>query len=288
MFEFEFGVAKAEVQRSGFLGFGSKVVLNHASSRARYFTENLENNIDLDMIYIPGGKFMMGSPEGEGRETEKPQHQVIVPSFCMGKYPITQAQYRQVMGSNPSNFKGAQLPVECVSWHDAVDFCQKLSNQTGKEYRLPSEAEWEYACRAGTNTPFHFGETITTDLANYRGTDWEYQGQVHPGNYADGPKGEYRGKTTAVGKFPANTFGLYDIYGNVWEWCEDDWHSSYKNAPQDGHAWLSDKSSTKVLRGGSWSYFPINCRSAARNFNVPEDDDNNIGFRVVCMVPRTS
>ena len=157
----------------------------------------------------------------------------------MSKYPITQEQWRSVAGLpqvkrelklDPSRFKGDILPVEQVSWLDALEFCRRLSNQAGREYRLPSESEWEYACRAGTTTPFHYGETITTELVNYNG---EYP-------YCDAPKGENRKKTTPVGQFPANAFGLYDMHGNVWEWCADDWHDSYEGAPKDGSVWIKD------------------------------------------------
>jgi formylglycine-generating enzyme required for sulfatase activity len=234
---------------------------------AQYITEKLTSNISLEMVYIPGGTFAMGSPKGEGRTSEKPQHEVTVPSFYMGKYPITQAQYQQVMSKNPSKFKGDDRPVEMVSWDDAVEFCQRLSKQTGKEYRLPSEAEWEYACRAGTTTAFHFGETITDKLANYNNNV---------------------GKTTAVGKYPPNAFGLYDMHGNVWEWCQDNWHDNYKNAPTDGSAWLSRISNTKVLRGGSWSSSPSYCRSASRNDYNPDNRDYSLGLRVVCVAPRTT
>ena len=206
--------------------------------QAQYFTEELGNGVILDMVAISGGKFLMGT---EDREIERlvkkyrnnwfrrevPQHQVTVQPFLMGKYPITQAQYQQIMGENPSYFKGDDRPVDCVSWNDAVEFCQRLSKQTRREYRLPSEAEWEYACRAITTTPFYFGETVTTDLANYRGTDLEILGAVYSGNYANEPKGQSREETTAVGIFPPNAFGLYDMHGNVWEWCEDDFHENY-------------------------------------------------------------
>ena len=198
---------------------------------ARYFTEDLGNGVKLEMAAIPGGTFMMGSPENEAkrRYSENPQHQVTVPGFFMGKYPVTQAQYQAIMGNNPSLFKGSNRPVECVSWDNAVAFCEKLSQITGKTYRLPSEAEWEYACRAGTTTPFHFGETITTDLANYNGNF----------TYGQGPKGVYRSQTREVGSFGvANNFGLYDMHGNVWEWCQDNRHSNYEGAPTDGSAWL--------------------------------------------------
>ena len=178
----------------------------------------------------------------------------------MGKYPITQAQWQIVAGfpqeklqlqPEPSRFKGDNRPVEQISWYDAVEFCARLSQKTGRNYRLPTEAEWEYACRAGTNSAFHFGETITTDIANYRGTDDEEYGWK--GNYGEGPKGEYREETTPVDKFSyANAFGLCDMHGNVWEWCEDYWHENYKGAPSDGSAWLTGNDDIRVVRGGSW------------------------------------
>ena len=233
----------------------------------------------LEMVSIPGGKFMMGSPPDEkGRDTsESPQHKVTVQPFFMGKYSITQAQYQEVMNNNPSYFNGDNRPVEKVSWEDADKFCQELSKQTGKEYRLPTEAEWEYAARAGTTTPFHFGETITSNLANYRGTS----------TFANEPKGKYRKETMSVGSFPPNDVGLYDMHGNVWEWCQDDWHSSYVDAPNNGSAWLSEESSKKVIRSGSWNNSPVSCRSAVRDFFNLENAINDIGFRVVCSVPKT-
>ena len=244
---------------------------------ARYFIEDLGNSVSLEMTAIPGGNFMMGSPKNElkRRDNESPQHQVTVPSFFIGKYPVTQAQYQAIMGTNPSYFKGSNRPVEQVSWNNAVAFCEKLSQKIGKTYRLPSEAQWEYACRAGTTTPFHFGETITTDLANY-------YGQL---TYGQGAKGVYRSQTREVGSFGvANNFGLYDMHGNVWEWCQDNWHSNYEGAPIDGSAWLGieKNTNTRLLRGGSWNYDPENCRSAYRNFYNLDDYNNIIGFRVVC------
>ncbi|MEH2308461.1 SUMF1/EgtB/PvdO family nonheme iron enzyme [Nostoc sp.] len=240
------------------------------------FVADLGNDITLEMVQIPGGTFMMGSPEGEAEreKDESPQHQVKVPGFFMGKYEITQVQYQAIMRNNPSNFKGEKRPVEQVSWDDAVEFCKKLSQKTGKTYRLPSEAEWEYACRAGTKTPFYFGETITTDLVNYNGN--------YP--YGSAPKGEYRQQTTIVGKFPSNSFGLYDMHGNVWEWCEDVYNDNYQSAPKDGTAWLTGKDNNiKLLRGGSWSGSARYCRSAYRSRNARADRDNNVGFRVVAV-----
>ncbi|TAF50831.1 MAG: tetratricopeptide repeat protein, partial [Oscillatoriales cyanobacterium] len=195
------------------------------SGKAYQKEEDLGNGVKLEMVHIPASSFMMGSPSGEGSDSERPQHQVtFAQPFYLGKYAITQEQWQAVMGNNPSGFKGEKRPVENVSWNDAVSFCQKLSEKTGKTYRLPSEAEWEYACRAGTTTAFHFGETITPDLVNYDGNN----------PYGSAPKGLYRQETTPVGSFPPNGFGLYDMHGNVWEWCADPWHGSYNGAPSDG------------------------------------------------------
>ncbi|HYW18239.1 MAG TPA: formylglycine-generating enzyme family protein [Nodularia sp. (in: cyanobacteria)] len=261
-----------------------------------YFTESLANGVVLDMVEIPGGKFLMGSPENElaRSDDESPQHTVTIQPFFMGKFPVTQAQWATVatfdrdnihLNPDPSDFKGANRPVECVSWDDAVEFCARLSKKTRKTYRLPSEAEWEYACRAGTTTPFYFGDTITTDLANYRGTDWDYQGITYLGNYGQGPKGEYREQTTDVGKFPGNPFGLFDMHGNTWEWCQDEWHKNYNNAPTDGSAWLGDNASQNcLLRGGSWDFFPWDCRSAHRYFGSHDFGFNDMGFRVVVVL----
>ena len=236
-------------------------------SQAQSFTEDLGNDIKLEMIAIPAGKFMMGSPEGEGEDSEKPQHEVTVQPFFMGKYPITQAQYQQIMGNNPSDFKGDERPVECLSWDEAIEFCQRLSKQTGKEYRLPSEADWEYACRSRTTTKYYFGDDIASDLANYGGNI---------------------GETTSVGKYSPNDFGLYDMHGNVFEWCQDDWHKNYKGAPNNGNAWLSGISIKKVIRGGSWWYNPSYCRSAYRDNYSRDYRPYWIGFRVVCVAPRTT
>ncbi|MGB3421007.1 MAG: bifunctional serine/threonine-protein kinase/formylglycine-generating enzyme family protein [Dolichospermum sp.] len=253
-------------------------ITNQRNATAKYFTEDLGNGVFLEMVEIPGGKFLMGSPENEAKrnENESPQHQVRVPSFWIGKYELTQAQYQAIMGTNPAYFKGDNRPVEQVSWNDAVTFCQKLSQRTGKNYRLPSEAEWEYACRAGTTTPFYFGESITPHLVNYHSNY----------TYDSIQKGQYRNQTTEqttdVGTFLPNGFGLYEMHGNVWEWCQDDWHDNYINAPQSGIAWTSQSGSAKVLRGGSWGNNPDNCRSAYRNTHYFDYNFYLIGFRVVC------
>jgi len=239
--------------------------------KARQKTDRVKN-VDFTMVYIPNGEFMMGSPKGEeGRHnSQKPQHCVKIKPFYMGKTPVTQAQWEAVMGGNPSRFQGDKRPVECVSWNDAVKFCEKLSEMTGKSYRLPSEAEWEYACRAGTTTPFHFGKTLTTDLANY---DGNY-------TYASSSKGKYRGETTEVGSFPPNGFGLCDMHGNVWEWCADGWHDNYKDAPSDGSVRLNNSNNYRVVRGGSWNDRPYNARSAFRNKRSRGDSSYVLGFRV--------
>ena len=251
--------------------------------RAEFFAEDLGNGVILEMVSIPGGSFVIGSPDGEKEreDGEGPQHRVTVPEFFMGKYPVTQAQYQAVMGDNPSDFKGDNLPVESVFWYDAELFCKKLAERTGRLYRLPREAEWEYACRAGTTTPFHFGETIAAELANYHSNN----------TYASEPKGEFRGKTTPVGSFKvANAFGLFDMHGNVWEWCQDSWHENYQGAPTDGSAWIADKSidQDRVMRGGAWDDLPRYCRSGARNNDSPEFRNdgwrNSRGFRVIAEV----
>jgi formylglycine-generating enzyme required for sulfatase activity len=213
----------------------------------------------------------MGSPDSDpdASDFEKPQHQVKVNSFAIGKYPVTQAQYEAVMGTNPSYFKNnPQNPVEKVSWNDAQAFCQKLSQITGKTYRLPTEAQWEYACRAGTTTRYYFGDN-DNQLGDYAWYNGNSNNTTHP-----------------VGQKKPNGWGIYDMSGNVWEWCEDDWHDSYKNAPDDGSAWINNDNrsqSRKCLRGGSWGSNPFSCRSAFRLYNVRRDYRfNYLGFRVVC------
>jgi len=284
-----------------------KISYTEQKKTALFFNEPLGNALMIKMALIPAGTFMMGSPEAElgRRGSEGPQHDVNVAAFCLGKYPVTQAQWRFVaelpqaereLNLDPSRFKGDTLPVERVSWYDAVEFCARLSTYSTRQYRLPSEAEWEYACRAGTvrlsahveaTTPFYFGETITTDVANYDGTD-DKDG-TWLGSYGRGPKGEYRQTTTPVDHFgSANPFGLCDMHGNVSEWCEDHWHDNYEGAPTDGRAWLSEnEDARRVRRGGSWDGNPVYCRSAYRNLNDPRVTDDIIGFRIVCSSPRT-
>jgi formylglycine-generating enzyme required for sulfatase activity len=291
---FEFEVAAI----SGLFQRNTKLIINRRRQQAYSFIEYLENladeenkgdEITLEMVQIPGGSFKMGAPETEegSSNSERPQHEVTVPMFFMGKYPVTQAQWKFVaslpqvnreLKSNPSRLKGDTRPVERVSWFEAVEYCDRLTQYTKRPYRLPSEAEWEYACRAGTTTPFHFGETITSELANYNA---EY-------TYGAGVKGTNRRETTEVGSFGvANAFGLFDMHGNVWEWCADQWHSNYKGAPIDGSVWIENKNNDNqphLRRGGSWNDYPGNCRSTYRNYNYPSYVNNSFGFRVVCGV----
>lgn len=267
----------------------------------------------LTLLWIPPGRFWMGSPETEPerRDSEGPQHLVQLQGFFMSQTPITQAQWREVAGwkegpgeqwgrelkLDPSRFQSKgekankvvrllegesnndQHPVENVNWWEAMEFCHRLSKRTGRIYALPSEAQWEYACRAGTTTPFHFGDMISSELANYNGN---YA-------YADGPKGIYQGRATPVGMLPANAWGLYDMHGNVLEWCLDEWHESYEGAPTDGRAWVdaaereNSKESKKRRLLRSWHDFPGYCRSAYRYHAQPVYALFDAGFRVVCL-----
>ena len=247
-------------------------ISNRKQEQAKFLSEDLDSSTTLEMVLISGGTFTMGSPSNELKrdDDEGPQHEVTIPAFYLGKYQVTQAQWEAIMGSNPSNFTGANLPVERVSWNEAVEFCQKLSQKSGKDYRLPSEAEWEYACRAGTTTPFYFGETVTPKLVNY---DGNY-------TYGSAPKGKYKEQTTDVGSFPPNAFGLYDMHGNVWEWCQDTWHNNYEGAPTNGSAWINEDDS-RLLRGGCWDSYPRVCRSADRRRRSPSFRNDIIGFRLV-------
>ena len=271
--------------------------IDRSTVTVQTFREDLGGGVFLDLVLIPPGKFLMGSPpdELEREDSEGPQHEVtIAEPFLMGQCPVTQAQWAKVakmkqvkrsIEQNPFDFEGADLPVETVSWLDAEEFCLRLSVHTKRTYRLPSEAEWEYACRAGTTTAFHFGETIDAELANYDAKGDVDQDWV--GNYGRGILGEYREKTTPVKTFPANSFGLYDMHGNVWEWCLDSWHENYEGAPIDGSARdASNDSGSKILRGGSWFLFPRYCRSACRSRNSADSRSLDSGFRVVYSFAR--
>jgi formylglycine-generating enzyme required for sulfatase activity len=330
---FEFGVKFIRAQNDPALFASATVALAElARIDADHQPPATKPTADLiPLAFIPAGSFLMGSPEHEPHrsKTEGPQHEVTLAAFWMAKTAITQAQWRTVAGwpkvnrdldIDPSRFKGDNRPVEQVSWHDAMEFCYRLSQRTGRNYTLPSEAQWEYACRAGTTTPFHFGPTISTDVANY---DGNYI-------YDQGSKGIYRQQTTDVAIFPPNAWGLHDMHGNVWEWCLDEWHDSYEGAPVDGSASLEGDSlgespaaaccaagrgtstpgtaarltaattarstastasvsasvaspKRRLLRGGSWFDLPRDCRSASRNHAQPGDADDIVGFRLVCL-----
>ena len=233
--------------------------------------KNFTNSLGMKFAWIPPGSFMMGSPKEEKeREENEILHKVtLTKGFYMGIYTVTQEEWQAVMGNNPSKFQGEKnLPVEMVSWDDCQGFIKKLREKDKKQYRLPTEAEWEYACRAGTTTPFHFGETISTDQANFDG------GTV----YGNGKGGVFRRKTTQVGSFTDNAFGLYDMHGNVWQWCQD-WYGDYPQKevvdPQG-----TEKGKFRVLRGCSWYHFPQYCRSACRFRNGPGYRHYGIGFRL--------
>ncbi len=275
----------------------SSLTITRQKQTNQYFEEDLGKGIlPLQMMRIPAGSFVMGSPadELERQDNEGPQHKVTLGEFYMGRYPVTQAQWRAVaampqveieLDPDPSNFKGDLHPVERVTWHEAMEFCARLSQQTQRAYSLPGEAQWEYACRAGTTTTFNFGDTITKDLANYRG-DGSLGRDAY---YYSGAAGEFRNSTTPVDQFGiANHWGLCDMHGNVREWCLDLSHTSYEGAPTDGSAWIANSSKQMYeQRGGSWFNDPRACRSARRNVNVPSDRHFNNGLRVICELPRT-
>ena len=273
------------IVNEGILGIGYKqeerATLRSQQGKARQFAEDLGNGIQLEIVEIPSGGFPMGSAEYDRdcQNDERPKHWVNLSSFLLGKYPVTQEQWEAIAGYNPSHFTGRRRPVENISWYSAMDFCRNLSEKTGREYRLPSEAEWEYACRAGTTTPFHFGATITTDVANYVGNATTYTKRARSFFSGEG--------TSVVGSFPPNAFGLYDMHGNVWEWCADSWHDNYRGAPNDGSAWIDEKLNKYVRRGGSWHDLRRNCRSAYRSLSSPDNRLTTYGFRVTCSLPKT-
>ncbi len=289
--QFEFTTAKVDA---------SGAVTKVPGQKAAGFAEELGEGVSLDMIEIPTGEFQMGSSDAEIQAAfnesktfspnaklewfngETPQHKVTLPAFFMGKFEVTQAQWRAVaqwpqvkieLKADPANFKGADLPVENVIWEEALEFCDRLTKKTGRTYRLPSEAEWEYAARGGTTSPFAFGETITPEIVNYDGR--------YP--YGVAAKGLFREKTTAPGSLGvANPFGLYDMHGNLWEWCQDFKHANYSGAPTDGSAWIAEgEAKFRSLRGGSWNYYGRNCRSGFRYFLPPDIRSLLVGFRVV-------
>ncbi|NJL91328.1 MAG: formylglycine-generating enzyme family protein, partial [Coleofasciculaceae cyanobacterium SM2_1_6] len=218
------------------------------------------------MIAIPSGTFWMGSYEDK---SEQPIREVTVPAFYIGKYPITQEQYQAVIGINPSRFEGTKSPVEMVSWYDAVQFCQKLSQKTGKKYRLPSEAEWEYACCAKTKYRLPHESEREYVLRTAIRTKYCF-GDYKVGDYEDRLK-DYAwynknsdGRTYPVRMKKPNAWGLHHMHGSVLEWCSDRWHSNYQNAPTDGSSWEIGTDDKRVQRGGSWGSNAVDCRSAKR------------------------
>jgi len=273
------------------------------NSRQLAYRERLTEEVSLTLLRIPAGRFSMGAPEGEEGSSgaERPVHEVTLGDFLLGQTPVTQAQWRAVagwqrqegkaaelwpqelvldplerVGRDAERFRGDQRPVVGITWAEAMAFCERLKLRTEKNYALPSEAQWEYACRAGTTSPFHFGATISPELANYDGTT----------AYGEGPTGTYREQTTDVASFSANAWGLHDMHGNVWEWCEDHWHDSYEGAPTDGSAWVdahAQEDERRLLRGGSWFDVPHGCRSAGRYWYLPDIHFQGRGFRVCCL-----
>jgi formylglycine-generating enzyme required for sulfatase activity len=263
-------------------------------------SKEITNSIGMKLVYIPPGKFVMGSPRSEQEPCKKNsgvgdwaaqeiQHEVVITKgFYMGVYAVTQDEYEKVTGKNPSWFSATgggkddvagldtrRFPVETVSWNDAAEFCRKLSRREGKTYRLPTEAEWEYACRAGTKTAFSFGDTISTDQANYNGNAL----------FGNGRKGVFRERPLPVGSFPANAFGLHDMHGNVNQWCQD-WYdfNYYRKSPRNDPV-NETGSEMRVLRSGSWGSYPGICRSANRSGSTPDYRNRTIGFRVVMLLP---
>jgi eukaryotic-like serine/threonine-protein kinase len=254
-------------------------IIDRPQARAQIFQEDLGNGVLLTMIQIPPGTFMMGSPaREEGQEScEQPQHPVNVPTFFLGQTQITQSQWSEIFPDKAVKFSSNhQVPIDSISWLDAIEFCHRLSTKTGRKYRLPTESEWEYACRATTTNPFAYGDTISPSIVNYDAT--------RP--YGKSIKGICQEKSTPVATFPPNLFGLYDMHGNLWEWCLDEWFANYRDAPQDGSARgdleTRDRNKQRVVRGGSWFSSGQICRAASRSSLPAAYRHNHYGFRVVC------
>jgi formylglycine-generating enzyme required for sulfatase activity len=240
-----------------------------ASTSSNSLVLDCGNGVKLELVKVAAGSFNMGSNEDND---EKPIHRVNLREFLIGKYPVTQEQYQAVIGKNPSDFKGNQNPVEKVSWHDAVKFCQKLAQKTREKVRLPTEAEWEYAAKGGNQSEgYKYARSDSLDEVGWYNGNTTFLAI-------------FGGKTQPVGQKRENELGIYDMSGNVWEWCEDVWHKNYNGAPSDGSAWLTGgEQNRRALRGGSWFYNGISCRSANRNWNFADNSYNSdgFGFRVV-------
>jgi formylglycine-generating enzyme required for sulfatase activity len=266
----------------------------------RPLPKRFTNSVGMKLVLIPAGKFMMGSPEDEKyrSDNEGPQHRVwITKPFYMGVYTVTQKQYKTVMGKNPSDFSAGgsrsvfvegldtdDFPVETVSWKDAQAFCKKLSalpaeKKAGRKYRLPTEAEWEYACRAGTTTPFHYGKSLSSRQANFNG----------PYPYGGADKGPYLKRTCKVGSYKLNAWGLFDMHGNVFQWCQDWYDRNYSRVSPKKDPVGPKAGTARVIRGGSWGMPGTECRAACRpNYGEqPGYRGNFIGFRVVLVARRT-
>jgi len=242
---FTFETVVKVIEESAWFGLTTRFKPVIEKRQAKQLVYDLGKGVKVELVYIPAGKFTMGSLKSKGYNNEGPLHNVVIAKpFYMGKYPVTREQWQAMMGKNLLSyftyFKGAKRPVEPVSWNDAKKFCDKLSLRVGEKFDLPSEAMWEYACRAGTTTKYSFGDVITPQLASYSRNIGETTYSLN------------NGQAMEVGKYPANAFGLYDMHGNVWEWCEDVWHNNYEGAPVDGSAWINGDSSTHIIRGGSW------------------------------------
>jgi formylglycine-generating enzyme required for sulfatase activity len=267
------GIAHSAEPPRAVVPFDAETAAEHQKAWAKHLSApiQLTNSIGMELSLIPPGEFSMGSPRDEEwhRDDEVLHRVTISRPYYMASTEVTQRQWQALMGKNPSFCVGDALPVETVTWQQAAEFCRKLSDQEGLRYRLPTEAEWEYACRAGTETPFHTGETISTDQANY---DGNY-------TYGKGAKGEFREETVAADHLAANAWGLHNMHGNVWEWCAD-WYAAYPNrdvtdpqGPAEGDR--------KIFRGGCWMNFPAVCRSANRAKVNPVSWNFHLGFRVV-------
>jgi uncharacterized protein (TIGR02996 family) len=234
-------------------------------------TVPLGGDVGMAFHLVPPGAFLMGSPPGErGRRDDETRHPVtLTRGLWLGTCPVTQAQWRAVMGHDPSRFGGGGHPVETVSWDDAQDFCRRLGSKTGRRFRLPTEAEWEYACRAGTATPYHGGDLVSAGQANYGGRQ----------AVAGGGPGTSRDGTTPVASFLPNAWGLFDVHGNVCEWCSDWYGPCPAGDAVDPHG--PPEGPGRVLRGGSWCRGPWECRSACRSWLGPGDRRDEVGLRVV-------